>query len=84
MAVQKIKKCEKLLKIEFDKDKDILKSIKITGDFFIYPEDALEEMEKLVTDCSISDIESKLGEFIKNKKIKIIGFTVKDLVELLK
>lgn len=38
----------KLLRLEFELDKDIIKKIKINGDFFIYPETAITEIENIL------------------------------------
>ena len=43
-----IHKSEKLIKIslEYDELKNTIHSIKITGDFFLYPEESLDKLEK--------------------------------------
>ena len=45
--VHNIYKSKKLVKIslEYDEDSKIINSITITGDFFLYPEETLDELE---------------------------------------
>jgi hypothetical protein len=78
-----IRKCEKLLKVSIEKEGDIIKNIKISGDFFIYPEEALDELEEFIKNKSINDLKDKLESFIKNKNIIILGFKINDLLELI-
>jgi lipoate---protein ligase len=46
-VVRNIHKSEKLIKIflGYDECTKIINSIKITGDFFLYPEESLDELE---------------------------------------
>ena len=47
IMVRNTYKSEKLIKIllEYEEHTKIIKSIKITGDFFLYPEESLDELE---------------------------------------
>jgi len=36
----------KLIKVALEVEGDVIKSAKICGDFFLYPEDAIEEIER--------------------------------------
>ena len=55
--VHNIYKSKKLVKIslEYDEDSKIINSITITGDFFLYPEETLDELE-------VNLIGTKLGK----------------------
>ena len=64
-----IYKSKKLIKIslEYDEDSKIINSITITGDFFLYPEETLDELEDNL-------IGTKLGkEEIKQKIEKCLN-----------
>ena len=67
----------KLMKISLDYDKKSNKIIKlkITGDFFVYPEEGIEiienEMEKTIIDKDI--IYNKMEKIISNNFIQLIG-----------
>lgn len=73
----------KLLRVEADIDGGVINSIKITGDFFIHPETALEKMEDLLKGKKISEAERSLGQFIEDNCVRIIGFTVSDISDVL-
>lgn len=60
-----IYKSKKLIKIslEYDEDSKIINSITITGDFFLYPEETLDELE-------VNLIGTKLGKDEIRQKIE--------------
>ena len=60
-----IYKPKKLIKIslEYDEDSKIINSITITGDFFLYPEETLDELE-------VNLIGTKLGKDEIKQKIE--------------
>ena len=60
-----IYKSKKLIKIslEYDEDSKIINSITITGDFFLYPEETLDELE-------VNLIGTKLGKDEIKQKIE--------------
>ena len=63
--VHNIYKSKKLIKIslEYDEDSKIINSITITGDFFLYPEETLDEIE-------VNLIGTKLGRDEIKQKIE--------------
>ncbi|MEM5871326.1 MAG: lipoate protein ligase C-terminal domain-containing protein [Candidatus Aenigmatarchaeota archaeon] len=69
----------KLLRIEVEIENDIVKQIKITGDFFIHPEEGILLIEKAIKGSSINEIAKKINEIVKNKNLLIIGFEGKDV-----
>lgn len=64
----------KLLEIAIEYNGAIKKAI-ITGDFFMYPESALGDIEKLLVGTSIEKTESEIAEKV-SKKINNIGVTM--------
>jgi lipoate---protein ligase len=74
----------KLLRIDFKLDDNIIKYIKIHGDFFIHPEVGIEVIEKTLLGANLSD--EKLLELLKmkTKKIEMIGVSVEDIIQVLK
>ncbi len=73
----------KLLRIQIDIDGDIIKNIKIAGDFFIHPEKAILDIERFLVGKKINDIETALREFLLNNNVMIIGFKPTDLFNAL-
>ncbi|MCF7794974.1 hypothetical protein K9M50_01275 [Patescibacteria group bacterium] len=73
----------KFLRIQIDIKDDIIKDIKIRGDFFIYPETAVFKIENYLKEKKIKTFASLLRSYIKEENIKIIGFSINDLKKAL-
>lgn len=75
----------KLLKIflEFDENKKLIKNIKITGDFFAYPEEAIDILENELVNTSLNrnDLFEKINAVIIKNKIEFIGLNAEGLTE---
>ena len=74
----------KLLKISLDyndKNKKIL-GLLITGDFFVYPEEAIEILEKKLIDTTLNEkiLKDKINNVIRENKIEFIGLNAEGLV----
>ena len=73
----------KLLKIQlvYDKKNKKIDKISIMGDFFAYPEESIETLEKklenIILDKDILD--KKIESIIKKNKIEFIGLNAEDL-----
>lgn len=73
------------LKIDFDKKNNKINSIRIAGDFFVYPEEAISSIEDFFKEKIISiDLQNKFNEFINENNIQIIGFSSSDLMKAIK
>jgi lipoate---protein ligase len=73
----------KLLRIDADikggKEGDIIQSIRITGDFFMHPEDALERIEKALSRVPIDQrIPERLNECTRD--VRMVGISVNDFL----
>jgi lipoate-protein ligase A len=73
----------KLLQIEADLDNDTITSITITGDFFIHPESAIDGIEATLKNSTIRQARERLETFIRENDVKIIGFSVTDIITIL-
>ncbi len=84
----------KLLRIDIDIEPDttesndgiikdindsIIKDIKISGDFFIYPEESIELIESSLKNIKVSEIKQTLARTITSSGMRIIGFTPEDV-----
>lgn len=74
----------KLLRLEVDITNNTINSIKITGDFFAHPENAITQIEKLITKQNIDDVNKIVKTYIEQNNIQIIGFNSADLSTALK
>ncbi len=75
----------KLVKIflEFDEKKNSIKNICITGDFFAYPEEAIEIIEKGLKNISLEKkiLFEKIDALVKSNNIEFIGLNAEGLTE---
>ena len=71
----------KLLKIFLEYDKDRITKIKITGDFFIHPEETIDELEKELTGLDFQSVNKTIDEFFESKKPTVFGITIDSLKE---
>ena len=73
----------KLLKIFLDYDNNLINQIKITGDFFAHPEEAIEVMENELKNCALEKekLLLKINEVIGNNKIEFFGLNPEGLAE---
>jgi hypothetical protein len=74
----------KLLKISLDyndKNKKIL-DLLITGDFFAYPEEAIEILEEKLVNTTLNEkiLKDKIKNIIRENKIELIGLNIEGLV----
>jgi hypothetical protein len=74
----------KLLRISLDyndKNKKIL-DLRINGDFFAYPEESIEIIEKNLINTSLNEkiLKDKINNIIRKNKIEFIGINTDALV----
>jgi lipoate-protein ligase A len=87
MKIQSVYKVPqgKLLKIfaEVDEDKETLQSIKITGDFFAYPEESISQLEDILQNAPFNekDLYQIISTFIKDQNVQFIGIDADGLTD---
>jgi hypothetical protein len=73
----------KLIKIflEYNKQKNTIKKIRITGDFFAYPEEAIEVIENNLKNIKLEEkkLFETINSIIKNNNFEFIGLNAKGL-----
>lgn len=86
IASQKVKE-GKLIKVEVECD-EFIKKIKITGDFFLHPEDVLEKIEKsilgLEKDAGTEEIASRIHKIVEANDVQMIGVSPESLAQVIK
>ena len=77
-----IYKAGKLVKISLEYS-DVIRKIQITGDFFLYPEEAIEKLQKSLEGAKLEkeDIKRRVNEFISKNNAEIFGFDAEQLAE---
>jgi len=72
----------KTVKIDLEiTDDGRIHDIIISGDFFVYPQETLEELESKLKGRSLEEAKSILKEY--SEKVTVLGFTLDDVAELL-
>jgi len=75
----------KLIKVTLEVEGDVIKSAKIHGDFFLYPEDTIELIEQALKDVRLnSDFEQIIAEAVKKSGAQLLGFSVEDIAAALR
>ncbi|MEM7816003.1 MAG: lipoate protein ligase C-terminal domain-containing protein [Candidatus Aenigmatarchaeota archaeon] len=69
----------KFLRIDIDTEKDKITDIRITGDFFIHPEEGILDIENSLRGANKNKVGEILRKTLNEKNIKIIGFDVSDI-----
>ncbi len=86
ISSQKVKE-GKIIKVEVEFDGTI-RRIKITGDFFLHPEDIMEQIENslLGIDKEVSEeaIASKIRDITEAHQAQMIGFSEGSLAQVIK
>jgi len=71
----------KLLKVFLEYEREKINKIKITGDFFIHPEETIDELERELTGIEFKSMEKSIDDFLKKKKPTMFGITKDSLKE---
>jgi len=73
----------KLVRIEVDFTDNRISHIKITGDFFVHPEDALLTLEKKLEGSNVEGIKETVKMLFATLNAEIIGFSHDDLSSII-
>ena len=83
---QKVKE-GKVVKVEVDCD-ELIRNVRITGDFFLHPEDILEEIEKsmvgLKGNADEETLTSNILKVIADRDVQMIGISPGSIARLIK
>lgn len=72
----------KLIRISMEEERDRIRSIKITGDFFLIPEESLGKLETLLVDAPLRkpDLQLLIDRFFSATRAQGLGVSSEDLV----
>ncbi|MEM3014217.1 MAG: lipoate protein ligase C-terminal domain-containing protein [Candidatus Bathyarchaeia archaeon] len=70
----------KLIKVQLEIENKKIKKVKITGDFFLHPEELIDDMEKAVAGAMLDEkvIADRIKEFILKNKAVLLGASPED------
>lgn len=72
----------KMIKIQLALENKKIKDLKITGDFFLHPEETIEEIEKNLRGhfLSMEELVHVIKETLTSKRAVLLGASFEDLV----
>ena len=74
----------KLVEAEVNEKEGKITYIKISGDFFMHPETAIEELEKTLCNIPIVEIKNQVNRFFNLNSISLFGIKSDDFVKVIK
>ncbi len=74
----------KLLVAETEVKDSVLTTVKVTGDFFMHPEEAINDLEEALTGRKVAQIDEIVEGFFGGKEITLFGVSEKDFAHVLK
>jgi lipoate-protein ligase A len=75
--------CGKLVRVRIKEEQGQIRSIKITGDFFLVPEESLGKLEKMLEDAPLREPELRLlvDRFFRGTGAQGLGVSPDDFVK---
>jgi len=74
----------KLVAVELELVQNELSDIKIYGDFFMHPEESINDLENSLKHSKQKEIEEKINDFFKSNEITLVGIQPKDFTNVIK
>jgi lipoate-protein ligase A len=73
----------KLLRVRLEKEGDMIRHVRITGDFFLLPEESLGKLEKILEDAPLREHELKMlvDRFFCGTQAQALGVSPEDFVK---
>lgn len=68
-----------MLRAEVESEEGIIRKAKISGDFFIHPEDALSAIEEDLKGATAEQVAERVDETARALRAELVGFTAKDV-----
>tara|TARA_B100001013_G_C24226141_1_gene291250 strand:+ start:156 stop:437 length:282 start_codon:yes stop_codon:yes gene_type:complete len=72
----------KLIRIKCEIKEDILNKIKFSGDFFLHPEEKLNELEELLQGMKINEINTNIINFFRKNNVILLGIKEDDFANI--
>jgi hypothetical protein len=72
-------KAGKTLEIRLELDGNLIKEVEISGDFMVFPSDAIEELERKLRGRALGEHEEVVREVLR--KAELVGITEDDIID---
>lgn len=75
----------KLIRARLEEENGVVKSVQISGDFFLIPENSLPQLEKMLEGVALqeADVRKQVDRFFEVSGAQSLGFSPDDLVKAL-
>ena len=73
----------KLLACTVETQNNVITELKISGDFFMHPEEAIGKLEKAILGSKLSDYPNKIRDFFKNTDVMLLGVAQEDFINVI-
>lgn len=73
----------KLVEAKVKISKEKISEIRITGDFYMHPEDEIEELEKSLLGAPLEKVSDTVHRFFKKKNITLVGIKPEDFTKVI-
>ncbi|MCC6002734.1 MAG: hypothetical protein LM590_00130 [Thermofilum sp.] len=67
--------------VTLDERGTTIREVRITGDFLMYPEEALWSIEEKLSNTEINELETKVRKIFHELHVTLVGSTVEDFLE---
>jgi lipoate-protein ligase A len=73
----------KLIRVQLETESNKIRKVKVTGDFFLHPEELIEELEKALEGATLHEqaLGGHIKEFIKKNKAVLLGASPEDFAK---
>ena len=73
----------KMIRVSLGESNGKIREIKITGDFFLHPEELINELEDMLvgTPLNVKDLTSSIKMLMENRDATLLGASTKDFVK---
>ena len=74
----------KLLACTIETENNVITELKISGDFFMHPEESIGELEKAILGSKVDDYPEKIRDFFEENRVTLFGIAVNDFIEIIR
>ena len=74
----------KLVAAETAVESGLIKKVKISGDFFMYPEATIIDLEEAITGTRVEDLDSTIIDFFDSRTTQLIGVGPNDFIHVIR
>ncbi len=76
------------IKVDFNHDEKIIENVQMHGDFFIHPEDFIEDIEQLLANLDQKDTEQSIAaaliRLVEDEGTELVGITPEAIAKVFK